>query len=158
MKLTNMIVTTLGLLALIVTNTQAGDRRVGGLIIGGGTGAIVGQAVGRNVESTIVGATIGGVVGLMVGNELQRQHGSVNRQHQVIAHSQRYERRPVHVSRDRYGNFREYRRDRDNCKKIITIEKQHHRIKRVVTTVCSPHNNYRYKNKYPDRYSHRLYR
>ncbi len=77
MKLMNMTITAMIFFALSLTTAEASTRQVGGLIIGGGTGAIVGQAVGRNTESTIVGAAVGGVVGLIIGSELDRHHGAV---------------------------------------------------------------------------------
>ncbi|MEE4137180.1 MAG: hypothetical protein V2I32_13965, partial [Desulforhopalus sp.] len=41
---------------------EAGDRALNGLIIGGGSGALLGQGIGRNTEATIIGATVGGVL------------------------------------------------------------------------------------------------
>lgn len=57
----------------------AGDRSVNGLIIGGGAGAIMGQAIGRNVEATVLGATVGGILGAVIasGNSHNRHHNSV---------------------------------------------------------------------------------
>lgn len=138
----------IALFALTLTNVQAGDKQVGGLILGGGTGAIVGQAIGHNAESTIVGATVGGVVGLVVGSQLERHHGAVPQHSQVVVHTQRYDNHRYH---NRYDNHRydrrarpvfrdppkkHYRYDRDDCRKIVTIQKGHYGSKRVVSTVC----------------------
>lgn len=39
-----------------------------GAVIGGGLGAITGQAIGRNTEATLLGAGIGTLLGTLVGN------------------------------------------------------------------------------------------
>ncbi len=145
-----MVVAMITLFALSLTNVQAGDKQVGGLILGGGTGAIVGQAIGHNTESTIVGATVGGVVGLLVGTQLERQHGAVPQHSQVIVHTrqgydnhrydnhrydnQRYDRRYRPVFRD--PPRKHYRYDKGNCRKTVTVQKGHYGSKRVVSTVC----------------------
>lgn len=153
MKLVTISITAIALLALSLTNVNASDRRVGGLVLGGGTGAIVGQAIGRNAESTIVGATVGGVLGFIIGNELDRHHGPAIQQPQVVVHSPRYETRPRPVFRDRYRNhyypdYPLYRDDNRNCKKIVTIEKRHHKTKRVVSTICKKNQRNNYRNHY----------
>ncbi|MCK5516088.1 MAG: glycine zipper family protein, partial [Desulfobulbaceae bacterium] len=61
------------------------DRAVNGLIIGGGSGALVGQAIGRNTESTVIGATVGGILGYIIGNETRHSH-HINYDH-VTPHS-----------------------------------------------------------------------
>ena len=50
------------------SQAYASDRSVNGLIIGGGAGAIMGQAIGRNVESTVLGATVGGILGAVIAS------------------------------------------------------------------------------------------
>lgn len=135
MKKTQMTITLMALITLIISNAQAGDKRVGGMLIGGGTGAIVGQVIGRNAESTIIGATVGGVAGLLIGNTLQRQprpvyHPSHGGNYREQYGYRGYEKRQRPVFRDGYRSYR------DNCRKIVTIKKSHHRTQRVVTTVC----------------------
>jgi uncharacterized protein YcfJ len=80
----NKTITALVLFILFSFNHQshAGDRTVNGLIIGGGTGALVGQVIGRNVESTVFGATVGGILGAVIGSSgsqhsHQKSHQSV---------------------------------------------------------------------------------
>ena len=70
MKLVKITLMSIALLGILLTNAYASKRQVGGLLIGGSTGAIVGNAVGKNVESTLIGATVGGVLGYAIGNEL----------------------------------------------------------------------------------------
>ena len=53
------------------TETQKGAGV--GLLLGAGTGAIVGAAVHHPVAGTLIGAGVGGVGGYAVGHELQQQ-------------------------------------------------------------------------------------
>lgn len=69
MKILFKITITVSLILSLCNIASANDRGVNGLIIGGGAGAIMGQAVGRNVESTIIGATVGGIIGAVIGAE-----------------------------------------------------------------------------------------
>lgn len=153
-----MTVAMIVLFALTLTNVQAGDKQVGGLILGGGTGAIVGQAIGRNTESTIVGATVGGVVGLLVGTQLERQHGAVPQHSQVIVHTtrgfdnhrydnHRYDRRYRPVFRD--PPRKHYRYDKGNCRKTVTVQKGHYGSKRVVSTVCGKSPRHQQPERHP---------
>jgi hypothetical protein len=51
-------------------NTQRGAA------IGGGLGALMGQAIGRNTEATLIGAGVGTLLGTIIGNsEDQRADG-----------------------------------------------------------------------------------
>ena len=171
MKTVNVTIAAFSLLALLLTSAHASNNQVGGLIIGGGTGAIVGQAVGRNVESTIIGATVGSILGFTIGNELDRQHRSVTQRPQIVAHSAggpRYNKRSQPIFRDHYrhNNYRKnhnrdyprYRHKGGKGRKIVTIKKGHHRTKRVGSTVYknSPRNHNKKHNRY--RYSERYYR
>ncbi len=65
---------TAALFFVFSTPLLAGDRAIDGMVIGGGAGAIVGQAIGRNMESTLIGATVGSVLGLIVGSETHIAH------------------------------------------------------------------------------------
>jgi len=52
------------------------DREMGtggGALLGGGTGAIIGAAVGHPAAGALIGAGIGGLGGYAVGNEMQNQ-------------------------------------------------------------------------------------
>jgi surface antigen len=50
-------------------NPSKGQRGAG---IGGASGALIGQAIGRNTEATLIGAAIGTVLGYIVGNEMDK--------------------------------------------------------------------------------------
>ncbi len=147
MKRMLMTITMLALSTVLLTNAEAGDRRVGGLILGGGTGAIVGQAIGHNAESTLIGATVGSVAGLLIGNTIQRPHGPVYHPARATVYSKSYGDR-------RYDRRHQpaYRGYRDNCRKIVTIKNGHNRTKRVITTICDNNNRPHYKYRLRDRF------
>lgn len=140
MKPMNMTISAMILFALSLTTAEASTRQVGGLIIGGGTGAIVGQAVGRNPESTIVGAAVGGVVGLIIGSELDRHHGAVNQPSQVVVYASAYNHRRGPEVRRHYTHHptfhhnqrRQFHHPKQNYRKTVVIEKGRHKTKRTV--------------------------
>ena len=162
MRTVNMTIAAFTFFTLLLTNAHASNKQVGGLIIGGGTGAIIGQAIGKNTEATIIGATVGSILGFTIGNELDRHHRSVTQHPQIVTHPQRYNKRPQPIFRDHYrhNNYRKkhnrnspnYRHKGGKCRKIVTIQKGHHRTKRVVSTVCrnNPHNHNKNHNRYRD--------
>lgn len=43
-----------------------------GALIGAGSGAIIGQAIGRNKEATLIGIAVGTLLGYIVGNEMDK--------------------------------------------------------------------------------------
>ncbi len=54
-----------------LTDTEKGTGV--GVLVGGGTGAIVGAAVHHPIAGTLIGAGIGGVGGYAVGHHLQQE-------------------------------------------------------------------------------------
>lgn len=67
-----LILTTIAALS-IATSVHAGQQNsLGGLIIGAGSGALMGQAIGRDTESTLVGTAVGSVLGYIIGNEMDK--------------------------------------------------------------------------------------
>jgi len=44
-----------------------------GAVIGAGTGALAGQAIGGNTEGTLIGAGIGALGGAFIGNEMDKK-------------------------------------------------------------------------------------
>ena len=60
--------------ALIIGLSSCGTYTKGqkGVGIGGASGALLGQAIGRNTEATLIGAAVGGLLGYIVGNEMDK--------------------------------------------------------------------------------------
>lgn len=134
MKLVQVAATAITLLVLLFSNACASHRQLDGLLIGGGTGAILGQAIGHDAESTIVGATVGGVVGLMIGSELDSHH-------RVVYHHPVH-RRPVithvirqHNYRDRHRTYSKPRYDRRPVYKDHRSDKHYRSVHRKITTI-----------------------
>jgi surface antigen len=50
-------------------NPTKGQRGAG---IGGVSGALIGQAIGRDTEATLIGAAVGTMLGYIVGNEMDK--------------------------------------------------------------------------------------
>ena len=60
-------------LLLIMTTGGCATKGRTGAGIGGGLGAIIGQAVGRNTEATLIGAAVGTGIGYIIGNEADKK-------------------------------------------------------------------------------------
>ncbi len=60
--------------AMMTMGTPAwgGDNGVAGLLIGAGSGALIGQAIGRNTEATLIGTAVGSFLGYAAGNEMDK--------------------------------------------------------------------------------------
>ncbi|MGL5123532.1 MAG: YMGG-like glycine zipper-containing protein [Fusobacteriaceae bacterium] len=63
---------------LIVGCANTGSGAIGGTTLGAGTGALLGQAIGKNTKTTLIGAGIGAAAGAIVGtlqdgNRIQEQ-------------------------------------------------------------------------------------
>ena len=150
-RLQTTTLTILILATFFLGHAQAGDKRVGGMIIGGGTGAIVGQTLGRNAQSTIIGATIGGVTGLLIGDHLERQQRHAYHPPRATVYRERYTHRGY--DRGHRPIFRDdYRSYRDNCRKIVTVKKGHHRTERVVRTICDNNSRHQRGNRFHNRF------
>ncbi|MGB3209814.1 MAG: glycine zipper domain-containing protein [Desulforhopalus sp.] len=68
----NFILLLLPLLLLSLSscaNPTGGQKGAG---IGGASGALIGQAIGRNTEATLIGAAVGTMLGYIVGNEMEK--------------------------------------------------------------------------------------
>jgi len=60
-----------------------------GALLGGGTGAIVGSAVGHPVAGTLIGAGVGGTGGYLVGHELQKNEEAQQQTSAQVSYQQR---------------------------------------------------------------------
>lgn len=68
MKLTSITLLSTVIFLFSFSTSYGDNRAVNGMIIGGGSGALIGQAIGHNSEATIIGAAVGSVVGLIIGS------------------------------------------------------------------------------------------
>ena len=71
-----MLTALLTLFSLAACASYAPDRynTQKGAIIGGGLGAVAGQAIGRNTEGTLIGAGVGTLLGAILGNAVDQDH------------------------------------------------------------------------------------
>jgi len=154
MKLKNTIILATGIFLSLCSTSFGGDRAINGLIVGGGSGALVGQAIGRNTESTIIGATVGGILGYVIGNE-QRSPGHRGYS-QVTTYSQNNYHRPHRPLRPRLvkEEYHYYSNPRKTCKETITIIKKHGKRKRIVSTECWKNNHHRPSFRHPKSYGY----
>ena len=128
----------------------AGDRKVNGLLIGAGSGAIIGHAAGQTTESVILGTAIGGAVGYAIGSSLDRPKKPYSHAHRsptVVTHYREPERRPRYWDNryryrnnhyhDKHDRYRSFSRD---CVETVKYEKRHGRVTRIVKTSCDKRN------------------
>lgn len=53
--------------------TGCATKGKSGALIGGGIGAVIGQAAGRSTEATLIGAAVGTGIGYIIGNERDKK-------------------------------------------------------------------------------------
>jgi len=168
MKTVNVILMSIALLTLLMVNAEASNKQVGGLIIGGSTGAIVGNTIGKNTESTLIGATVGGVLGYVIGSELDKHHRPVIKHSQVVTHYQKYNKRPrssfrhnnrhYKSKKNTYRHYPRYSPHGGNCKKIVTVHKRLNKKERLITTAGKNNHRKYHKNKNNHKFNERYYR
>jgi len=148
------------LIGVFSSHSFAGNRAVAGLAIGGASGAVAGQVIGRDAESTILGATIGGVLGAVLGSEMNHHHYGPPPVSQVVYHHRpappppavvyhHYPAPPppvhhvIHKPKPRYV---------EHCRETVYMRDGHHRSRSVVSTVC--YNDYNRPHHRSDRHDH----
>jgi len=99
LKRTNRGVMALGALALVGALALAGcsgqplstreKGTLGGGVLGAGTGAIIGAAVGAPAAGAAIGGALGAGTGYVIGNALQNKEGATQQQQGQIASQQR---------------------------------------------------------------------
>jgi len=57
---------------LVFSLNSCATKGQSGAGIGGVSGALIGQAIGRNTEATLIGAAVGTMLGYIVGNEMDK--------------------------------------------------------------------------------------
>ena len=108
-------------------NTQAGA------VIGAGTGALIGQAIGGNTESTLIGLAAGTILGALVGN-------AVDQDYQAARDAAQYNKPVIYY--DRNGRAVEaipQGTSDPNCRKITKrIWENGQLVKETVEEICEP--------------------
>ncbi len=145
MKQSMLLIFAILFTSICISQAQAKDKAVDGLLIGAGGGAILGQALGRDTESTLIGTAIGGALGYMIGNEQEKYHQPRNhRRSTVRQHSVRYDYRDDrhhnhYRSRNNHRGDRGWRHDNGNqfCKQTERTIIKHGRTKTIIKRVCS---------------------
>ncbi len=134
MKLKKILILVTVSLFPFFSTAFGGDRAVNGLILGGGSGALIGQSIGHNSESTIIGATVGGVLGYIIGNNTHSSvHGSYNH---ITTYSDNRYRHRQHRPRIIKEKYRDHHRNGQTCRKTTTIIREHGIRKRIISTEC----------------------
>lgn len=134
MKRTRIAILAIVISGLGLNSAQAGEKALNGMLIGAGSGAVLGQAIGRDTESTIAGTVVGSITGLVIGSSLD--HGKTQYAHRrppvkhVYYPPPRYKHKAKH-HRPHYAPPR-YK----NCTKVVKVKNKHGHKKRVVTTTC----------------------
>ncbi|MEW6427152.1 MAG: glycine zipper domain-containing protein [Thermodesulfobacteriota bacterium] len=113
------------LIAALATGlpAAAGDRATGGLLLGAGSGALIGQAIGRDTEATLLGTAVGGVLGYIVGNEAEKDYRS------GPTHAYRYDE-PVYYEGERG------RGECGPCREAEILGTVDGEARTIVATVC----------------------
>jgi len=60
-------------LVVLLLNSCAETQAQKGALIGGASGALVGQAIGRDTKATLIGAAVGAAGGAIIGNEMDKK-------------------------------------------------------------------------------------
>ncbi|MBU0481650.1 MAG: glycine zipper family protein [Proteobacteria bacterium] len=114
-KIAALIIT----LALVLSTSSFAHARhrdgLEGLLIGAGSGAVIGQVIGRDAEGMIVGSVIGGTLGLMLGMDREPAvvYGSPRHARQVRAvYENRWDRHHRWDNRGPHRHERRWRQER----------------------------------------------
>ncbi|SHO45597.1 glycine zipper family protein [Desulfopila aestuarii] len=146
MKRVQMMLLAIFISFVSITNVNAGDKAVGGLLIGAGSGAIIGSAAGQNTESLLIGTAIGGAVGYAIGNSMEHPSHVVYQntyRRPVVTHYHEYRprvyyhRKPVHSYGNPYKPRYNYGRHDTNCRETVSYKKDRGRVSKVVKTTCN---------------------
>jgi hypothetical protein len=108
-------------------NTQAGA------VIGAGTGALIGQAIGGNTESTLIGLAAGTILGALVGN-------AVDQDYQAARDAAQYNKPVIYYDRNGRAVEAVPAASTDpNCRNITKrIWENGELVKETVEEVCEP--------------------
>jgi hypothetical protein len=141
LKKMQMAVVAIALVGTMAFETKAQDRGLDAMLVGAGSGALVGQVIGRDAKATLIGTAVGGALGLMVGNEMERGYDGGYRTTQAAVFFPPpppilpFVYSPNH--RDHRDGYRPHHRPPRGCwEEVVTVERHHGRYRDVVRTVC----------------------
>lgn len=140
--------------AVLITGTmaiqaQAQDYGINGLVLGAGSGALVGQAIGRDSEATLIGTAVGGIFGYVVGNEMDKdRNGAIHIAPQPVVYGpppppplrfyDAYRPNP-HVRQHHRHRYR----TAEVCRETVVVREGYRHTREVVTTVCRERDRWR---------------
>jgi len=137
----------------MASQAQADQHQsLGGLILGAGGGAIMGQAIGRNTQSTVVGTAVGSVIGYIIGSEMEKDSHvrtrTVSHQSTPVIHKQtqvtRYEYYEPYVTynpRRSPVNNHQYQYS-TKCREAEILGTINGKARKMTGTVCRTQNGW----------------
>ena len=63
----------MSIISILILSGCAETQLEKGTLVGGASGALVGQAIGHNTKSTLIGAAVGAAGGALIGNEIDKK-------------------------------------------------------------------------------------
>mgnify|MGYP001819277027 FL=1 len=136
MKKYNLVILSLTFYFLLVSCAHYPPDRYNtqkGAVVGAGTGALIGQAIGGNTQSTLIGLTAGTILGALVGNAVDQDYQAVRDAAQNS--------KPV-IYYDKSGHAVEAIPEGTNEQNCQTVRKRIWEdgklVKETVEEVCSP--------------------
>ncbi len=155
MRTLKMALSAVLLTGALTGQAMAQDHGINGLLLGAGSGALVGQAIGRDTEGTLIGTAVGGVLGYVVGNEMDKNYygGRPYPPPQPVVYGPPPPPAVVYVPpppRPRpvvYSPPRPWRHHGPPpdqvCRQVVEHREHHGRYREVVTTVCRDRDHWR---------------
>lgn len=116
---------------------EAQENGMNGLLLGAGSGALIGQAIGRNTEATLIGTAVGTMLGYIAGNEMDKNGGVRVRTAYPPAYSypappRRYQPRSYHYS----GSIPGERYDEGICRETEMLATIDGRPEKIFGVAC----------------------
>lgn len=156
-----MALATLILTGTMAVQSHAQEHGINGLILGAGSGALVGHAIGRDPQATLVGTAVGSMIGYAVGNEIDRGHGRVYVAPRPVAYGpppppppRYFPHRPYYDARNEYRH--DFRPEK-LCRETIVVRGRYGQYQEVTTTCKDRWRDDRYRHwrgRHHDRYSY----
>lgn len=140
--------------AVLITGTmavqaQAQEYGINGLLLGAGSGALVGQAIGRDSEATLIGTAVGGMFGYVVGNEMDKdRNGRIHAAPQPVVYDPPPPPPPRYYDAYRPShNVRQHHRPRYRtaavCRETVVVREGYRHTREEVTIVCRDSDRWR---------------